>query len=213
ELEREIILEEINEDLDEKGKDINLDDLARQLAFPGHPLGQKITGPTSNVARFDVDDCRRHFGRFYGAENLIFCVSGPVARAQVLEAARSTMGRLPAGVRARTEAPDALSGGPYLTYVEDQSAQTEVQVLFRALPESHPDFIALQALGRVLDDGMSTRLHYTLCDQLGLAYYVSSVIEPYHDSALFELEGAAAHSNLEELAGGMLTPLDTLRYE
>jgi predicted Zn-dependent peptidase len=121
------------------------------------------------------------------------------------------MGRLPAGAAAGTEAPEALGGGPYFTYVEDQAAQTEVQILFRALPESHPDFVALQALGRVLDDGMSTRLHYTLCDQLGLAYYVSSVIEPYHDSALFELEGASAHGKCGELVSGMLGLLDKLR--
>jgi predicted Zn-dependent peptidase len=116
-------------------------------------------------------------------------------------------------MRAKTEAPEGLSGGPYLTYVEDQSAQTEVQVLFRALPESHPDFVALQALGRVLDDGMSTRLHYTLCDQLGLAYYVSSVLEPYHDSALFEMEGAAAHGKVGDLVGGMLGLIEKLRVE
>lgn len=213
ELERQIILEEINEDLDEKGRDVNLDDLARQLAFPGHSLGQKITGPASNVERFDVADCRRHFARFYGAENLIFCVSGPVSRESVLAAARPALTRLPRGERAGTEAPEALSGGPFFTYVEDQAAQTEVQVLFRALPESHPDFVSLQALGRVLDDGMSTRLHYTLCDQLGLAYYVSSVLEPYHDSALFELEGAAAHGKLGDLVGGMLGLLDKLREE
>jgi predicted Zn-dependent peptidase len=213
ELEREIILEEINEDLDEKGRDINLDDLARQLAFPGHPLGQKITGPASNVERFDVDDCRRHFARFYGAANIIFCVAGPVERGAVLATAERALGELPPGEPAATEPPAALGGGPYFTYVEDQAAQTEVQVLFRGLPESDPDFVALQALGRVLDDGMSTRLHYTLCDQLGLAYYVSSVIEPYHDAALFEVEGAAAHGKLNELASNMLGLLDRLRNE
>jgi predicted Zn-dependent peptidase len=213
ELEREIILEEINEDLDENGRDINLDDLARQLVFPGHPLGQKITGPATNVERFDVADCRRHFARFYGARNIIFCVAGPVTRDAVLAAAAPILGALPAGERALTEPPDGLGGGPHFAYVEDQAAQTEVQVLFRALPESHPDFVALQALGRVLDDGMSTRLHYTLCDQLGLAYYVSSAIEPYHDAAVFELEGAAAHGKLNELVGGMLGLLDKLRRE
>jgi predicted Zn-dependent peptidase len=213
ELEREIILEEINEDLDEGGRDVNLDDLARQLAFPGHPLGQKITGPTANVERFDVDDCRRHFGRFYGARNLIFCVAGPVERDAVVRMAAPVLDALPPGERAASEPPGPLGGGPHFAYVEDKAAQTEVQILFRALPESHPDFVALQALGRVLDDGMSTRLHYTLCDQLGLAYYVSSAIEPYHDAALFELEGAAAHGKLNELVGGMLGLLDKLRTE
>src|SRR5262249_53783437 len=109
--------------------------------------------------------------------------------------------------------PAALSGGPFYSYVDNPGAQTSVQILFRALPESHPDFVALQALGRVLDDGMSTRLHYTLCDQLGLAYYVSSAIEPYHDAALFELEGAAAHGKLVELVSGMLGLLDKRRRE
>ena len=41
------------------------------------------------------------------------------------------------------------------------------------MPESDPDYLALRALARVLDDGMSTRLHYQICDQKGLAYSVS----------------------------------------
>jgi predicted Zn-dependent peptidase len=213
ELEREIVLEEINEDLDDKGNDVNLDDLARRLVFPDHPLGQKITGPQENVARFDIDDCRRHFRRFYGARNLIVCVSGPVARDAVLAAALSTLARLPEGEAADTAPPGAPGGGPQFAYVESPGAQTAVQILFRALPESDPDFVAMQALGRVLDDGMSTRLHYTLCDQLGLAYYVSSSIEPFHDAALFELDGAAAHAKLGELVSKMLSLLHRLRAE
>ncbi len=213
ELEREIVLEEINEDLDEKGRDLNLDDLGRRLAFPDHPLGQKITGPPENVARFTVEDCRRHFARFYGAENLIVCVSGPVQRDAVLAAALPTLGGLPRGAPATSEAPAPPGGGPKYAYVENPGAQTSVQILFRALPESDPDFVVVQALGRVLDDGMSTRLHYTLCDQLGLAYYVSSSIEPFHDAALFELDGAAAHAKFGELVTGMFTLLGRFRTE
>ncbi len=88
-----------------------------------------------------------------------------------------------------------------------------MQILFRSLAESHPDYIALQTLSRILDDGMSTRLHYTLCDQLGLAYYVGASIEPFHDSALFEIDGAAAHAKLAELVERMLGLLDAFRKE
>src|SRR5689334_24629429 len=42
ELERALILEEINEDYDEQGVEINADDIARGLAFDAHPLGQRI---------------------------------------------------------------------------------------------------------------------------------------------------------------------------
>lgn len=212
-LERQIILEEINEDLDERGRDINLDDRARGLMFPGHALGQKITGPAKNVKRFGVRDVKRHYRRFYGATNLVFCVSGPVARRDVVRRTRRAMGRLPSGQAATTDVPPDLVGAPKVVYIENPGSQTALQVLFRALPEAHPDYVPLQALGRVLDDGMSTRLHYTLCDQLGLAYYVSSSMEPFHDTALFEVDGAAGHAKFAELVRRTLELLGRFREE
>ena len=74
ELEREIILEEIGEDLDERGRDVNLDDKVRAAMFPGHGLGQKITGPRRNVRGFSGGDVRRHLRRHYGARNLVQCL-------------------------------------------------------------------------------------------------------------------------------------------
>jgi predicted Zn-dependent peptidase len=213
-LERKIIIEEINEDLDDRGRDINIDDLARQAAFPEHGLGQKITGPLANVKRFALGDVERHFARFYGARNLIFCVSGPVQRADVLAAAEQHLGGLHEGAPATADAPAEPNGGKAkFLYVDLPGAQTAVQLLYRALPETHPDFVALQAMGRVLDDGMSTRLHYTLCDQMGLAYYVSSSLEPFHDAALFEVDGASAHTKVGELTRQMFALIDRLRSE
>src|SRR5512140_3331110 len=69
ELERELVLEEINEDYDEQGVEINADDIARGIVFEDHPLGQRIIGPRSNVERFTAADVRRHFAAFYGAKN------------------------------------------------------------------------------------------------------------------------------------------------
>ncbi len=212
-LERQIILEEINEDLDEDGKDLNLDDQARRAMFGAHPLGQKITGPPRNVRRFGPRDVRRHFKNFYGAKNLIVCVSGPVKRAEVLRLAKTHLGRVPSGKEAQTSAPALLRAAPKFVYVDSPGAQTSLQLLFRALPETDPDYVAMQALLRVLDDGMSTRLHYTLCDQMGLAYYVSASMEPFHDTALFEVDGASAHGKFAELVDKTLDLLDAFRRE
>src|SRR5438128_1640528 len=65
ELERALVLEEINEDYDERGVEINADDIARGLVFEDHPLGQRIIGPRKNVERFSRDDVQRHFETFY----------------------------------------------------------------------------------------------------------------------------------------------------
>jgi predicted Zn-dependent peptidase len=197
-VERRIILEEILEDLDEEGREINVDDLARAAAFPGHPLGYKITGPYENVERFSGDDVRRHFARGYGARNLVLAVAGACHRDRVLAEATRAFAALPSGALLDT-APPPPPRGPELCYVPNQGSQTSLQVLFRAVSEGDRAYPALQVLSRVLDDGMSTRLHRRVCDELGLAYYVSGNVEAFSDAALFEIDATSGHESVLEL--------------
>jgi predicted Zn-dependent peptidase len=211
ELERQLILEEINEDYDEQGNEINADDIARGLAFENHPLGQRIIGPRTNVERFSIKDVRRHFDAFYGATNATLCVAGPVAHAHVVDAAERALTQMPRGTRVEVPAAPPLAPGPRLRHVSDAGSQTSLAVLFRAIPELDPKYVALVALLRVLDDGMSTRLHYTLADQKGLAYSIHAAIEPLADAALFEIAGATANAKVPSLVKELLALLDGLR--
>ena len=211
ELERALVLEEINEDYDEQGVEINADDIARGLLFENHPLGQRIIGPRSNVERFTTDDVRRHFGTFYGARNANLCVAGPVHHGAVVAAAARAMSALPAGVRAEVLIAPPPIAGPRLRHVADAGSQTSLAILFRAVPELDPAYVALVAMLRVLDDGMSTRLHYTLADQKGLAYSIHAAIEPLADTALFEVTGATANAKVPALVKELLGLLDGLR--
>jgi predicted Zn-dependent peptidase len=212
-LERQIILEEILEDLDDRGRNVNLDDLSRLVAWDSHPLGFTITGPLKNVRRFSVEDVRTHFDRFYGAENMVLCAAGPLPRRDVEKWTRRAFAGVPRGERPRPKRPRAAGRGPRFRAVHNESAQTQVQILFHALPESDPDFQALRALVRVLDDGMSTRLHYQICDQKGLAYSVSGALSSYHDSALLEIDAACAHAKLPDLVEEALSILARFRTE
>jgi predicted Zn-dependent peptidase len=209
-VERRIILEEILEDLDEDGREINIDDVAREAVFPDHPLGYKITGPYRNVERFSVADVRRHFARCYGARNMVMTVAGACQHDKVLERVRRELAGVAPGVELSAQAPSETQDGPRFRYVPNQGSQTSLQVLFRAIPETSPDYPALQVLSRVLDDGMSTRLHHRVCDELGLAYYVSGNIEAFADSALFEIDATSAHANVAPLLGESLGLLGEL---
>ncbi|MGE0867919.1 MAG: M16 family metallopeptidase [Kofleriaceae bacterium] len=211
ELERQLILEEINEDYDEQGVEINADDIARGLAFEQHPLGQRIIGPRSNVERFAITDVRRHFERYYGARNASLCVAGPVEHRAVVDAAAAALSSMPHGERAEAPAAPPPVRGPRLRHVTDTGSQTSLAIVFRAIPELDPAYVALIALLRVLDDGMSTRLHYTLADQKGLAYSIHAAIEPLADTALFEIAGATANAKVPSLVRELLTLLDGLR--
>jgi predicted Zn-dependent peptidase len=211
ELERALVLEEINEDYDEHGVEINADDIARGLVFEDHPLGQRIIGPRENVKRFTTDDVQRHFTTFYGAKNASLCIAGPVDHAKIVALASRVMRALPPGARAEVPAAPPGSDGPRFQHVRDAGSQTSLSVVFRAVPELDPAYVALVALLRVLDDGMSTRLHYTLADQKGLAYSIHAAIEPLADAALFEISGATANAKVPELVRELLVLLDGLR--
>ena len=211
ELERALVLEEINEDYDEQGVEINADDIARGVAFEGHPLGQRIIGPRGNVERFTAADVRRHFTTYYGATNANLCVAGPVEHGAVVAAAAQALATMPAGVRAIVPAAPAHPKGPLLRHVNDAGSQTSLAILFRAVPELDPAYVALITLLRVLDDGMSTRLHYTLADQKGLAYSIHAAIEPLADTALFEIAGATANAKVPALVHELFVLLDGLR--
>jgi predicted Zn-dependent peptidase len=213
EIERRIILEEILEDLDEEGRGINVDDVTRAIAFAGHPLGQTITGPYQNVERFTVDDARRHFTRGYGARNMVFAASGAVDHARVMAAAERSFAALPPGELLTFAPPGDPAGPARFAYVPNQGSQTSVQILFRATSELSPEFAAQQMLARILDDGMSTRLHHRVCDELGLAYYVSGAIDSYIDVGLYEIDATCGHESVPALTEEALRLLARLREE
>jgi predicted Zn-dependent peptidase len=213
ELERKLILEELNEDYSERGVEINGDDIARALAFAEHPLGQRIIGPRDNVARFGADDVRRHFDRHYCAANMILAVAGPVRGPEIAALAARHLEALPAGEPAHSAPVAVAPAGPILRYVPDSGSQSDVNVLFRALPELDRDYPALVALSRIIDDGMSTRLHYRIADRKALAYSVGAGLDTFHDAGLLEITAETAHAKVVGLVAEVLAMFDELRAE
>lgn len=211
ELERAIVLEEILDDFDEDGSRINTDDVARELMWGKHALGFPITGPESNIRRFSRADVVRHFRRCYGARNMVVCVAGPLRRASVLAQVRRVFEWLPAGQRLQPASPPSKIAGPKIRCVRTDSAQTEIQILFRGLADRDAGFPALIALLRVLDDGMSTPLHYRVCDQKGLAYHVNAALDPYYDTSLLEVSSACLPEKLPQLVKEIMSMLVELR--
>jgi predicted Zn-dependent peptidase len=78
ELEKQIVREEILADLAADGREVDAENLSRQLVFGEHPLGYKITGDVDNVLRLSVDDLRAHMERHYGAVNSVVVATGAV---------------------------------------------------------------------------------------------------------------------------------------
>lgn len=196
ELEREIIIEEMLDEVDDQGRDIDLDNLSKGVLWPGHPLSLKIAGTAQTVASLTEADLLAHHRRFYTGENLLLCVAGNLEHERVIELAHKGFRRFPRGEPSREQPPAAPPGGPSLKLFAHDESQTEFRLNFLAPPEGHPDHLALTLLRRVLDDGLSSRLPFRVVERKGLAYSLSCNLDSFNDVALFEVEGAASHAKV-----------------
>jgi predicted Zn-dependent peptidase len=192
ELEREVILEEILDEVDEDGRDIDIDNLSKRALFEGHPLGQKIAGTRETVSGIREDDLRAHHARAYGARNMVLCAAGPVRHADVLRLAERAFGQLPPGASVIDTPLPRGRPGPTLVAVEHRESQTELRLSFAAAAEDHRDFPALLLLRRILDDGLAARLQLNVVERKGLAYAVHGSIDTFSDCSVFEVEAACA---------------------
>lgn len=186
-VEQRIITEELQDEIDNKGRDIDPDNLSKMTMFAGSSMALKVGGVLARIQRFTAEDCRRWHERFYGAENMVLAISGPITRQIAEDAAREAFAALPRG-RAELPSPATLrSNLPALEIVKHTASQTEIHISWVLPAEDHPDFPALALIHRLLDDGTCARLRHRIVDQLGLAYHAAADLETYDGQSLLTI--------------------------
>lgn len=210
EIEKEIVCEEILEDLDDEGRQVDPDNLSRQLIYPDHPLGFTITGDEERVRSFTREMLAEHHARHYNAANAVLAFSGDVDPDRALELAHRHFEALPRGERVTSPPPVHAQTRPRFEFVENVSSQTELRVCFRAVPDGSELHPAMDMLMRVLDDGMSTRLYHRVCDSKGLCYDVSASYDGYDDDGVVDLAAGVQHARAALVTGELVSLLAEL---
>ena len=212
-IEREVILEEILDEVDEDGRDIDVDNLCKRAIFREHPLALKIAGTRDSVAALGEPDVRDWHARAYGASNLVVAVAGPVEHARVAEMVNEFFKYLQPGESLEDGPPPAIPerSEPELVLVEHKGeSQTQVQLSFAGPSEEHPDYAALRILRRILGDGLSSRLQGELVEKRALAYSVGAGSDPFTDCSVFDVGAACAPKKAPQVAEALLELLADL---
>lgn len=199
-IEKEIVCEEILEDLDDEGRQIDADNLSRELIYPDHPLGYTITGDEKRVRSFDRAMLEAHHARHYNAANSVLVFSGAVGMDEALELAETRFGAMPRGTRVVAASPVHRQSKARFDFVENVSSQTELRVCFRAVPDKSDRRYAMDMMMGILDDGMSTRLYHRVVDDKGLCYDVSAAYESYDDDGILDFAAGCQHARTPTIA-------------
>ncbi|MCB9729654.1 MAG: insulinase family protein [Deltaproteobacteria bacterium] len=209
-LERRVILEEIADEVDERGRDIDVDNLAKRALFPGDPIAFKIGGTPRRLAAFTEQDCRRWHAEHYVGRNMVVVVAGPVQAQEVARAAAAAFGDLPPGTRMPSRVPQVRPDLPAFEYTKASGSQTSIQLAWALPGEASPDWTALLAAQRLLDDGSCARLRQAIVEERCLAYDVSVDLEAYEGVSVMAVEATVSHKNATAVVDGMLEVLEAL---
>jgi predicted Zn-dependent peptidase len=110
--ERQIILDEMLYDYNDRGDLIDLATLSAQLLWPDHGLSQSITGTPETVGRLGEADLRAYHGRCYLPGNCVLALVGNVRAEQGAALLRRHFGSWPAGTPALLRRAPAAEEGP-----------------------------------------------------------------------------------------------------
>lgn len=193
EIERSIIQEEMRESLGASGIMVDLDTVSHREVYGEHPLGQPIEGTPRTVARFDKADLVRHRNAFYTIPNCVILLAGNISFKEWRATLDKAFAALPDGPPVVVAPPALQRGAPTFKWVDDEgSSQVELRISYPAFGMSDPDHAALVMLGRVLGEGLSSRLHTDLIDGRGLAYSLSTMPSLFADGGTYEIEASVA---------------------
>jgi predicted Zn-dependent peptidase len=212
-IEKGIVCEEILEDLDDEGRQVDADNISRALIYPTHPLGYTITGTETHVRSFDDARLRAHHERHYNAATCVLAFTGAIDPERAIDLAAKGFARFRRGEPVVADAPVHAQKKPRMKIVENVSSQTELRVCLRAIAETASERPALDVLMRVIDDGMSTRLYHRICDAQGLCYDVSAGYDGYEDDGVIDIAAGVQHQRVARVTSEILAMFTELAHE
>ena len=211
ELERGVILEECLEDLNEKGIDVDINNLACTLLYPDDALARPTIGTEKSINRISVEDLKSHYLKFYTPANMIFVVAGCVDHDLFFDCAQKYFSRLLGNGANRSNYFDKpLSedqSQPAFLFQHDSDSQIQLQLCFRAVSYNHPDYFITTLISRLFDDGVTSRLQKILREEKGLVYSVECRTTSLPDTGTIDFDVSVRPEKVVEVAKILLNEI------
>lgn len=195
--EKGVIVEELNMYVDNPSYHIS--DVFDQLFFAGEDLAHSIVGRKETIRSFKSADFLDFTNRFYNPDNLLLVVAGGLEGMQdsLQELLQEALLKVPSGrakgvyaqphleAAASSLATQKAFGDKRFKLVKRDSQQAHFVMAWPSLHTDHSDRYVLQVLSTIIGGNMSSRLFAKVREERGLAYYVNSNLDFYHDAGAF----------------------------
>lgn len=199
ERERGVILEEIN--MYEDNPMMLIDEIAEDLQFEGHALGQRIIGPAENIrTNITREMVAAHHARHYRPDRCVVVVTGRCKPEEVEALVRERFTFPSAGAEApAAAAPFSFTqAAPRLAVQRRDVEQVNLALAFPGVGMSSRSAAAAHVLATMLGGTMSSRLFHEVRERLGLCYSISASHVSLAEAGTFSVSAGLDRSRLAE---------------
>ncbi len=214
ELERGIILEEYYEELNEEGVNVDINNHACKLLYPGTPISWPTIGSEETIKAIDVEMLRDYYNAHYIPGNMVLAVSGPVEHEVNVAVVEKYFSGFSNAVTPVTKnyfigsIPEAQTQ-PQFLFQQDSDSQIELQICFRSCSYNHEDFLTMGLISRIFDDGFTSRLQRVLREERGLVYSVECRATSMSDIGTMDFDVTVRPEKLIEVTKVLLEEVKT----
>ena len=126
----------------------------------GHPYSWTTIGYIEDLNRVDVNDLKRFYMRWYGANNAVLTVAGDVNTEEVLVLAQKYFGKIDKGpeVKSQVVAPFKLDSKRYISY-EDNVKFPMINMAYPTAAANTKEDAALDVLAEILSGSQGSPLY------------------------------------------------------
>jgi zinc protease len=168
------------------------------LAFAGHPYGRPANGTPGSVQKIGRDDLAEFWSNTFARDHLRVVVVGDIDAETLKPMLDKVFGSLPAKAKLKPISHVMPAATERLKVIEMAVPQSVARFGLPALPRQDKDFIPAFVLNTIVGGGvMSSRLWEEVREKRGLAYSVSTTVQPFRHTSVFA--GGVATKN-EEIA-------------
>ena len=195
--EKGVIVEELNMYVDNPAYHVS--DVFDQLFFASEDLAHSIVGRKATIRSFNSQDFLDFTKRFYNPDNLLLVVAGGLEglKDSLQDLLQEALLKIPEGRAQGTHVQPRLQDATSslatqkgfskqrFKLIKRDSQQAHFVMAWPSLHTHHEDRYVLQVLSTIIGGNMSSRLFAKVREERGLAYYVNSNLDFYHDVGAF----------------------------
>jgi len=222
ETERNIILQELQNDYNEEGDCIDTESLGMEALFGDHPLGLPIIGREAVIRKLTQADLQAKRARHYVPARCAVSIISSLPEDAVLSMMERAFdfpwdhidqkSNIPAS-QDRLLVPPALFASEgrkrrhALKLVNNSDSQYALKMMFPCSGGLTRAVVAETFLQRILDDGISSRLPAVIREKQGLVYDISADSNAFAETGAFSVDATVSKDSLDRLLARLFEEL------